>query len=68
MKILGPARKLLRVRQQEARIKRVQAGAGETVHVTLEPTEDGRRIELQFDRNAWGELRERVDRAFVFER
>lgn len=68
MKILGPARKLLRVRQQEARIKRVQAGAGETVHVTLELTEDGRRIELQFDRNAWGELRERVDRAFVFER
>lgn len=68
MKILGPAKKLLRMRQREGRLKRVQAGASETVHVTIELTEDGRRIELEFDRHAWAELRERVDRAFVFER
>ena len=52
MKILGPAKKLLRVRQQEGHLKRVQPGRGETVHVTIELTEDGRRIELEFDRQA----------------
>ena len=38
MKILGPAKKLLRVRQQEGHLKRVQPGRGETVHVTIELT------------------------------
>ena len=52
MKILGPAKKLLRTRQREGRLKRVQAGGSETVHVTIELTEDGRRIELEFDRQA----------------
>jgi hypothetical protein len=49
-------------------LKRVQPGRGETVNITIELTEDGRRIVLEFDHRAWAELRERVDRAFVFER
>ena len=65
--VSGPARKLLRVRSRPARIARVEPGAGESVHVTLELSETGQRVAIEFDHSAWEQLRDRVNRAFVFQ-
>jgi hypothetical protein len=71
LRLLGPARQLLRVREKPARVKSVEGqfvGEGDAVAVTatFEFVEDGRRLSIRFDRQAWEDFRQRLDRAFVF--
>lgn len=71
MKIFGPARQLLRARQQEGRLRKAEGhfglvGPAQEVTITLDLMETGKRLQIELDRAAWEQLRERVDRAFVF--
>jgi hypothetical protein len=71
IKFLGPARALLRAREQECRLKRVDgispiAGPAHAVNLMFELIETRKRMTIEIDRAAWDEIRERVDRAFVF--
>jgi hypothetical protein len=68
--IAGPARQLLRVREQGATLRRVEgafrdAGPAAAVRVVFEVVENGRRLAITLDRAAWEELRDRVERAFI---
>ena len=72
VEILGPARSLLRVRQQTATLVRVEgkfgsAGDAAAVSVRFDLQESDKRLAIEIDSRAWDELRERIDRAFVFE-
>ena len=71
LKFLGPARRLLRIREQVGRLRKVEgifaiAGPAYAVTVTFDLLESGKRLAIEIDRAAWDEIRERVDRAFVF--
>ena len=70
--ILGPARQLLRVRERAAGLTRVDgifgpAGPAQAVRVTFRFEDRGDRLAVTMNWAAWAELRDRVDRAFVFE-
>lgn len=71
VKFLGPARRLLRIREQVGRLRKIEgifaiAGPAYAVTVTFDLLESGKRLAIEIDRAAWDEIRERVDRAFVF--
>jgi hypothetical protein len=71
VKFLGPARALLRAREQECRLKRVDGvcpltGSAYSVRLLFELVETRKRMTIEVDRAAWEEIRDRVDRAFVF--
>ena len=69
--ILGPAKKLLRVRERAATIDRVEGifgveGPAMAVEITFRLGDSGARLAITMGGRAWCERRERVDRAFVF--
>lgn len=72
VKITGPARQLLRVREREASLARVERllgaeGPATAVRMGFVFEENGQRITLTLDRAAWHELATRVQRAFTFD-
>jgi hypothetical protein len=68
--IAGPARQLLRVRERGATLKHAEGifaseGPALAVRVVFELGDTGARLAITMDHQAWQEMRQRVDRAFI---
>jgi hypothetical protein len=68
--IAGPARQLLRVRERRAVLFRVEGifgddGPAGAVRLMFGYADNGERLSMTIDQEAWNEMRPRVDRAFV---